>query len=161
MEVVQCSGISCTKAKYTTFLAYLKKLGYGFRQTRRKGILTDRDYKKRLGHARKMQKMKSDFWMRDVAFYLDGVSFIYKRNPLGEALKPKKVWHKKCEGLSITTKGVKTPSWRQKITSFSCNSIWKRCYFCRRIQKDDRKLFFSLHYEDFPKTYLPDFKIKK
>jgi transposase len=160
MEVVQRSGISCTKAKYTTFLGYLKKLGYGFRQTRRKGVLTDRDYKKRLGYARKMQKMKSDFWIKDVAFYLDGVSFIYKRNPLGEALKPKnKLWRKKCEGLSITTKGSKDLPGGKRLHLLVAIAYGKGV-----ISVEYEKMtgnYFSLYIKKiFPKLFCPISKLK-
>jgi len=46
------------------------------------------------------------YWCNDVAFYLDGVSFIHKTNPMSVALSPKaRVWRKKGEGLKITAKG--------------------------------------------------------
>lgn len=56
MDVVKNSGVSCTKAKYRTFVSYLHKLGYKFRQTRKKGLLSESDYKRRLKYARKMPK---------------------------------------------------------------------------------------------------------
>ena len=41
-----------------------------------------------------------------MAFYLDGVSFIYEGNPISDAKKLKgRVWRKKGEGLTVTTKG--------------------------------------------------------
>ena len=150
MEVVQRSK------------AGLKKLGYGFRQTRRKGVLTDRDYKKRLGYARKMQKMKSDFWIKDVAFYLDGISFIYKRNPLGEALKPKnKLWRKKCEGLSITTKGSKDLPGGKRLHLLVAIAYGKGVISVEEYEKMTGNYFSLYIKEDFPKTFLPDFEIKK
>ena len=49
-----------------------------------------------------------DYWTRDVAFYLDGVSFVCKSNPMSNALKAKnRMWRKRGEGLQITTKGSK------------------------------------------------------
>ena len=40
--------------------------------------------------------------------YLDAVSFVYKSNPMSDALKPKsRTWRKKGEGLLFTTKGSK------------------------------------------------------
>ena len=50
-------------------------------------------------------------WTHDVAFYLDGTAFTYKRNPLDQALAPKaRVWRKQSEGLALgyTAKGRKT-----------------------------------------------------
>ena len=40
-------------------------------------------------------------WTDSVAFYLDGVSFVYKTNPLDQARAPKgRVWRKRSEGLT-------------------------------------------------------------
>ena len=44
--------------------------------------------------------------MNDICFYLDGVSFYHKYNPLGDARAPKgKIWRKRKEGFSVTAKG--------------------------------------------------------
>ena len=108
MEVVQRSGISATKATYRTFVRYVKRLGYGFFQSRKKGVLTSKDYKIRRKFARLMGSKPVDYWTKDVAFYLDGVSFVYKSNPMSDVLKPKnRVWRKRGEGLLLTTKGSK------------------------------------------------------
>ena len=49
-----------------------------------------------------------DYWTKDVAFNLDGVSFIFKGNSMSDAVKPKsKVWRKLSEGLIVMTKGSK------------------------------------------------------
>ena len=108
MEVVQRSGISPTIVTYRTFLRYVKRLGYGFFQSRKKGVLTKKDLKIRRRFARNMKSKPEDYWTSDVAFYLDGVSFVYKSNPMSDVLKPKnRVWRKRGEGLSLTTKGSK------------------------------------------------------
>ena len=108
MEVVQCSGISPTIATYRTFLQYVKRLGYGFFQSRKKGVLTKKDLKIRRKFARSMATKPQDYWTSDVSFYLDGVSFIYKSNPRSDVLKPKnRAWRKRGEGLLLTTKVAK------------------------------------------------------
>ena len=39
-----------------------------------------------------------------MTFYLDGVSFIHKGNPLNEVVSPRsRVWQKRSEGLSLTS----------------------------------------------------------
>ena len=107
MEVVQRSGISPTIVTYRTFLRYVKRPGYGFFQSRKKGVLTKKDLKIHRRFARNMKSKPEDYWTSDVAFYLDGVSFVYKSNPMSDVLKPKnRVWRKR-EGLSLTTKGSK------------------------------------------------------
>ena len=45
---------------------------------------------------------------KDIPFYLDGTSFIWKRNPTDQALVPRgRVWHKADEVLKVgcTSKG--------------------------------------------------------
>ena len=86
MDVVKTSGIDLTKAKYRTFVSYLNKLGYKFRQTRKKGLMSEADHRRRLNYSRAALKLNSSFWINDVAFYLDGVSFVHKSNPMKEAL---------------------------------------------------------------------------
>ena len=58
--------------------------------------------KRLLRFARQMEKDHgSDIWTRRVAFYLDCVSYAYKRNPLDQALAPKeRIWRKQGEGLT-------------------------------------------------------------
>ena len=74
----------------------LKRLGFGFMETRRKGILTEKDYAERRQFARTVQRSYSkDFFKTDICFYLDGVSFYHKSNPMNDARAPHgKVWRK-------------------------------------------------------------------
>ena len=75
-----------------------------------------------------MKAKSFEYWTKDVAFYLDGVSFIYKRNPMSDALKAKnRVWRKRSEGLIFTTKGSKDLT-GGKITFNGSNSIRERHY---------------------------------
>ena len=107
-EVVQDSGIGLKSASYRTFVRCIKKMGYGFYTSRRKGVMTTKDFKQRRKFAKEMKMKTCEYWTKDVAFYRDGVSFIYKRNPMSDALKAKnRVWRKRSEGLIFTTKGSK------------------------------------------------------
>ena len=48
------------------------------------------------------------YWSKDVSFYLDGVSFVYKLNLLSDARHAQGgVGRTRSEGLQITTKGSK------------------------------------------------------
>ena len=62
---------------------FLHKSGYGFLQSRKKGLLSPKDLKQRVEFAKKMIKCNdsSTFWRETIAFYFDGVSFAYKKNP--------------------------------------------------------------------------------
>lgn len=110
-KLVEYSGMSWQKASMRTFARHLHMEKYEYLQTRKKGLLSEKDRHRRLKKAKEWKrilKKRPEFWEKDVAFYLDGVSFIFKTNPLGEALKPRgRAWRKRSEGLQITTKGSK------------------------------------------------------
>ena len=99
------------KASRRTFSRRLNEEGYGFFQARKKGLLNDKDRKLRMKYARRIKRclqQNPNFWKNEVAFYLDGVSFVYKHNPLNSATSPKsRVWRKRTEGLQFTGKGSK------------------------------------------------------
>ena len=90
----------------------LNSLGYGYRRTRKKGLLTNNDLKLRLAFARKMKRMKlrNKFWTEGISFYLDATGFIHKQNSMDQACTPKaREWRQRYEGLSFicTAKGSK------------------------------------------------------
>ena len=75
-----------------------------------------KDFNQRKKFAREMKIKTCEYWTKDVAFYLDGVSFIHKRNPMSDALKAKnRVWRKRSEGLIFTTKGSKDLAGRKRL----------------------------------------------
>jgi hypothetical protein len=65
--------------------------------------------KKRFKFAKKASKdFTSDVWTKQIAFYLDGVSFTHKTNPADEAKSPKgRIWRRANEGVDrgCTAKG--------------------------------------------------------
>ena len=109
--VVQESGFSFQQAHCRTFSRCLNDKGYGYMIARRKGIVSEKDRRKRLQYARKMKHELSrnpDFFKHDIAFCLDGVSFVHKHNPLQAAAVTKsRILRKKNEGLQFTAKGRK------------------------------------------------------
>ena len=74
-------------------------------------MLNEKDRRERFKYAKQMKRQLSsnlNFWKEDITFYLDGVSFVHKRNPLNNSASPKaRVWRKQGEGLQITAKGSK------------------------------------------------------
>ena len=62
MEIVKASGINMKCASYRTFLRYIRTLGYGYYNSRRKGVLTGQDLKKRKKFAREALKKQDDYW---------------------------------------------------------------------------------------------------
>ena len=87
-ELTQKSGLG-NIASRRTFPRVLNENGYKFLQTRKKGLLSRKDNNVRVTYARKMSRVSANFWTRDVAFYLDGVSFVHKHNPKRKVYQPK------------------------------------------------------------------------
>ena len=88
---------------------YPNKHKYKYLQSRKMGILTAKDKKKRLHFARKVMRLiPENFWRDGVQFYFDGVSFAYKTNPFNDASATKTMtWRRPNEGLLCTTKRKK------------------------------------------------------
>ena len=106
------TGLSLDAVSRRTFSRILNENGYGFLQRRKKGILSERDRVLRGRFCRKVErfsKLNEDFWTNEASFYLDGVSFIHKFNPMRTATTTgmARVWRKKGEGLMLTGKGSK------------------------------------------------------
>ena len=80
-----------------------------YRQRRRKGILTPQDRRNRTKFARKCVKWLNDqHWTKRISFYLDGVGFVYKKNPYEEARSSGNMtWRTAKEGIQVTAKGRK------------------------------------------------------
>lgn len=89
----------------------LRKHDYRWKQSRKKGLLTSNDKKKRLKFARETVKFEKNFWQQDISFYFDGVGFAHKTHPYNEARAVANMcWRKHGEGLEMTTKGKKEGS---------------------------------------------------
>ena len=57
----------------------LRRMGYAFLEARKKGILLEKDFRECLRSARKVKRTYCNgFFMNDICFYLDGVSFYHK-----------------------------------------------------------------------------------
>ena len=67
--------------------------------------------KERVAFAKKVKKTYlTTLWTEMVGFFLDGVSFYYKKNPAGQARAPRgRMWRQKSDGLKqrCTAKGAK------------------------------------------------------
>ena len=103
LDLMKDSGVSPRDVSERTVNRFLQRRGFHYLQTRKKGLMKKPDLSKRVTFCSVMQTMYSaDVWTRKVAFYLDGVSFAFKRNPLELARAPKaRIWRKRSEGLSF------------------------------------------------------------
>ena len=106
-SIVGNSGLSAFASR-RTFSRVLNEEGYKFRQARKKGLVTEKDRRLRMKYARNMKHHGVSFWTEELSFFLDGVSFVHKYNPLETACTAQsRVWRKKSEGLAVTSKGSK------------------------------------------------------
>ena len=105
------SGI-VDKACDETVRNLLKSEGYKFLISRKKGLLKPKDLKERLKSSRKIKRIfKKNIWTEGMSFYLDGVGYQQKYNPVDEAKSVKSMtWRQRSEDLEplCTAKGSHT-----------------------------------------------------
>ena len=74
----------------------MKAAGFDYLPARKKRVLTSRDRMKRKAFAQQCENIlstKPGFFWRNIAFYSDGVSSVYKTQPLSDALAHRgRVW---------------------------------------------------------------------
>lgn len=155
MDVVKRSGIPQHKANYRTFHREIRNLGYAYRPSRKKGILTENDLKVRREFARStLGDCPTDYWTKEVAFYLDGVSFVYKGNPLSDAVKPKnKIWRKRDEGLVMTTKGSKDLAGGKRLHLIVVISYGRGVILAEPYEKMSADFFAEFIRRHFPNLF--------
>lgn len=138
-----------------TVRAILNKHGYKYLQSRRKGLLSNDDLKRRLQFARLMLKSyPEEVWTTQICFYLDGSSFVHKTNPSDQARAPAaKVWRRKNEGLKkgCTSKGKKVGSGGKVAHFMVCICYGKGVYFSEQYEKMNGAFFANFVKRNFRK----------
>ena len=95
-------------------------------------------------------KERPDVWSKDVAFYLDGVSLVYKSNPLSTAKQPKaRVWRRQSEGLTVTAKGSKDLAGDRRLHASVAISYGKGVVLREAYETMNRSFFASFVREKF------------
>ena len=96
------AGIQQKDVYVRTVSRFLNSQNYYYLQNHEKGLMTAEDHIKRVKFANYMKANYSqEIWKEEIAFYLDGTEFTYKRNPLDQVRAPKaRVWRKKSESLA-------------------------------------------------------------
>ena len=104
------AGIS-PEVSVRTIRRALKRHGYSYLHSLKKGLVTARDLRRRYQFACKIKRLlPRNFWESGVSFYFDETSFVHKTNPFDQARATKTMaWRKKGEGLALnwTSKGEK------------------------------------------------------
>ncbi len=79
-RLMEVSGVHHVSTR--TINRFLNRNGYRYLQARRKGLMSKEDREKRVEFAKRVtMEYTESLWTKEIAFYLDGVSFEYKRNP--------------------------------------------------------------------------------
>lgn len=156
-RIMKETGISPTVVSDRTVRRVLNKNGYYLLQARKKGLMSERDMKIRLDFARMMKKYyKASIWTEHIAFYLDGVSFAYKRNPLDQARAPSgRVWRKRSEGLmqGCLSKGKKEGTGGKYAKFFVAITYQHGVILCEQYDKLDGKVFEAFIDKHFPTMF--------
>ena len=142
MEVADIKNVS-----RRTVSRFLNKNGYNYLQARRKGLMSDKDRRARVAFAKKVvREHGQSFWTNKIAFYLDGASFAYKRNPKSQAQAPKsRVWRGQSEGLQpgCVAKGSKCGTGGKMVRMIVAISYGKGVVACVPYEKMDGDFFAS------------------
>lgn len=146
------------EVSYQTVRRAIKQLGYGYRKARKKGLLTKTDLKERIKFANKVTRLlRDDFWTKGISFYLDGVGFTHKYNPLNDARTTKTMsWRKSSEGLirECTTRGKKEGS-AGRIAKFVVAIAHNKGVICceQYMEKMSGEVFANFIRNHFPATF--------
>ena len=152
------ASIDKNNVSESTVARFLHTEGYHYLQARKKGLLTKTDMKKRRIFARKIQReYNENVWTHDIAFYLDGTAFAYKRNPLDQARAPKsRVWRKKSEGMDYgcTSKGKKTGTGGRVLKLMVAISFDNGVILCKEYEKLNGPNFAKFIDDNFQSMFL-------
>ena len=152
------SGLDASIASRRTVSRILNEHGYGFLQRRKKGILSERDKKIRRKFGRKIQqamRTNENFWTNEVAFFLDGVSFVHKYNPMRTARTTgnARVWRKAGEGLAHTGTGSKDLAGGRRVHVMVAMAYGKGVILAIPYEKMNGPFFASFIKEYFNITF--------
>jgi len=133
----------------------LRRHGFKYCQTRKKGLLTQKDMVLRLKYAKQNRGRSAEFWKKDIAFYFDGIGFVHKCNPAGEARTVSSMsWRLPKEGLTRTTKGRKEESGGKMANFFVAMSHTHGVVMCEHHEwKITGENFAQLVDSDFLKVF--------
>ena len=155
--LIEC-GLDSNVASRRTVSRILNEHGYGFLQRRKKGILSDRDKKIRRKFGRKIQqtmRINEHFWTNQISFFLDGVSFVHKYNPMRTAKTTgnSRVWRRRGEGLVYTGAGSKDLAGGRRVHVMVAIAYRKGVILAIPYQKMNGPFFASFIKDHFNITF--------
>lgn len=144
LQVASC----LTHVSNRTVRRTLNAFGYNYLQARRKGLMSHADLKKRCAFAKNIIRLNINYtlWTNNIAFYLDGTTWVFKTNPFDQACNAQsRVWRKPCEGLQhgCTSKGKKVGYGGKSIHFLVSISYSKGVISCEQYNKMNGEFFAS------------------
>ena len=95
-------------------------------------------------------KKYPNYFPSHVGFYLDGVSFIHKSDPLKAAVQAKsRVWRTRGEGLAFTAKGSKSLPEGKRLHLMVAIAYGKGVILKEPYEKMDGNFFLQLYQNAF------------
>jgi len=138
-----------------TIRRLLKRYGYQYLQSRKKGLMSKHDTRTRYLFAKKVKRrLPRNFWTNGIGFYLDGASWTHKTNPSDQARSTRAMaWRKKTEGLSLkcTTKGKKEGTGGRMVKVIVAIAHGRGTVLCHQHEEKLTGQYFA----DFVKMHFP------
>ena len=152
------ANLSENHVSVRTIRRFLNSKGFFYLQARKKGLLTDSDRTKRIAFANKMlNEHGKNFWTNEVAFYLDGVGFAHKTNPMDQARAPTgRIYRKKSEGLDqyCTAKGSKVGTGGKVVKFLVAISYNVGVILCKEYSEMNGNIFAKFIEENFEEMFV-------
>jgi len=143
-----------------TVRRFLHSAGYHYYHSRKKGLLTKKDLKKRVAFARKIKRMvpnSKELWEKEISFYIDAAGFQHKYNPFDEAKSSKTMaWRRRDEGLenNCTAKGSHVGSGGKVLHFMVAISYTKGVILCESYEgRINGEMFGNFIRQHFPLTF--------
>lgn len=156
-DLMANTGLTSDMVSERTVRRSLNRKGYGFFQSRRKGVLNLNDYKQRLKFARaNTKKYPAEFWSDGISFYLDAVKFVYKTKPGEQARAPgTRTWRKKSYGLNrgSTAKGRKEGTGGRYVKLIVAITYGKGVIACEPYEEMNGEYFASFIDNNFREMF--------
>ena len=157
-DVLQKFNVRESAISRRTVRRYLQEKKYGYFQCRKKGLLSPEDLTARLKFANQCKKLPTNFWTEGISFYLDGTSWVHKRNPASHAKTFRtRTWRKKCQGLkpACCTKGKKEGSGGRVAKFMTAVAHSKGIVKCYQYEgRINGEKFVKFIEEQFPDMFL-------
>ena len=156
-RLMKRAGIVSSEVSSRTVRRCLNQHGYRYLQSRKKGLMSSLDLRKRVTFAKNMKKQyPEDIWTSGISFYLDGVGFYFKTHPADQARAPRgRIWRTKSEGLKrgCTAKGSKEGSGGKVLKILVAFSYGKGVIECYPYEKMDGPSFASFVNDRFDSMF--------